>query len=336
VPTLVTAASQVLGCTPCECGIPGACSQEKLPVFLHFIPPSVVFIAISFLTPMIFVLTASLLTRWALKQIFKNLNRTAINTVAVCIGSLFVLRFMLNYFLLNLSSAKVSLIPLIASVVSVILIYIAFSFLDLRKEKTPFIHLVLGILIIFSFISLFTFTVRRDKISRYEKVVETNRLSFNSVLRSLGLLDRSAEVVGLLKTKNYTPLVNYINPSKKLKINFRDYGGVNFDKDEFLDVIQNNQLFKVNAYKRVDDFAITAGELLSEVNELLSSQHKTSYYIDDHNYVDESKVLSDYNEVDFIYELDDRTTVLSFTKDSTNDTWYLSKIEYFDLDYPGY
>ena len=135
-----------------------------------------------------------------------------------------------------------------------------------------------------------------------------------------------------LKTKNYVALGSYINPTKKINISYRDYGGVNFDKNEFLSVVQNNQLAEVNAYKRVDDFTITAEEMLNVVSVLL----KSNYEVDYHNYADDSKELTDYSEADFLYKLGGKTTTLTFTKDTATNTWFLSKINYFDWDYPGY
>lgn len=325
--------TQALGCTPCECGIPGACLQERFPFFLQFIPSFVIHLAVTFLTPLIFVLITSLLARWALKIILRNTNATIINTLSVFIGSLFVLRFIFSYFQPNVLAEAT---PLIASVASIILVYVVFSILDLRKKKTSVLHSIIGIFIILVLTFAATFAVRQARFSQYTQIVESKRESVVDVLKPLGLLEKSDEVAELLKAKNYVALGNHINPSKKLKINFRDYGGVNFNRDEFLSVVQNNQLTEVNAYKRVDDFTITAEELLNVVSELLNSKYETSYYIDNHNYAEEGKELSDYNEADFLYELGGKTTTLSFSKDSINNTWYLSKIGYFDWDYPGY
>ena len=131
-------------------------------------------------------------------------------------------------------------------------------------------------------------------------------------------------------------LGSYINPIKKINLSFRDYSGVNFDKDEFVSVIQNKQLAEVNAYKRVDDFTISAEELLNVVSELLNSSYEVDYYIDNHNYAKEDKNLSEYSEADFLYSKGGIKATLTFTKNSESNIWYVSAINYFDWDYPGY
>jgi hypothetical protein len=331
--TFATTTPQVLGCTPCECGIPGACLQERLPFFLQFIPSFVIHLAVTFLTPLVFVLLTSLLARWAMKQLLRSLNATVINSLAVFIGSLFVWRFIFSYFQPNVIA---EMTPLIASVASMVLVYLLFTTLDLRRKKTSILHSILGLLIILSLTALATFTVRHARLSQYNQIVTSKKQSVVDILKPLGLLESSDEVADLLKTKNYMALGSHINPTKKIIISFRDYGGVNFDKDEFLSVVQNNQLTQVNAYERVDDFTITAEELLNVVSELLSSSYEEVYYIDNHNYAEEGKELSEYSEADFLYKQGGKTTTLTFTKDATTNTWYLSEINYFDWDYPGY
>lgn len=331
--TFVTTTPQALGCTPCECGVPGACLQERLPFFLQFIPPSVVYLSLTFLIPLLSVLITSLLARWALTQILRNVNAAITNFLAVFIGSLFVWRIIFGYFQPNVLT-KVT--PLAASVVSVVLVYTLFTILDLRKKRTSILHSIFGVLIVLGLISIATFTVRHTRFSQYNQIVESKRESVVDVLEPLGLLEKSDEVIELLKARNYIALGNYISPSKKIKINFRDYDGVNFNKGEFLNVVQNDQLTEVNVYKKSNDFTITAEELLNVVSELLSSKYKTSYYIDNHNYADEDKELVDYSEADFLYQLDGKTTTLTFTKETITNNWYLSTIKYFDWDYPGY
>jgi len=331
--TLATTTPQVLGCTPCECGVPGACLQERLPSFLQFIPYNLLHIGTTVLIPFFIVLVISSIARWTLKQLLRNTNMVIVNSIAVFIGSLYVWPFVFSYFQPNVIA---ELLPLIASVVSILLVYIVFTVLDLRKKKVSILRSIIGLLIILGIISVATFAVRFARFSQYNQIVTSKRQSVEDVLKPLGLIERSNEVVVLLKSKNYSALGAYIHPSKKINISFRDYGGVNFDKDEFLSVVQNNQLPQVNAYKRVDDFTITADELLNVVSELLNTNYEEGYYIDNHNYAEEGKQVSEYSEADFLYKQGGKTTTLTFTKDATTSTWYLSKINYFDWDYPGY
>ena len=324
---------QVLGCTPCECGVPGACLQERLPSFLQFIPYTLLHLGVTFLTPFFIVLIVSMIARWALKQLWRKVSMTLINAIAVFIGSLFVWPFIFSYFQPNVIA---EVLPLIASVVSILLVYIVFTILGLRKEKISILRSIIGLLVILGIIAAATFAVRFARFSQYNQMVTSKRQSVEDVLKPLGLIERSNDVVALLKSKNYSTLDTYIHPSKKINISFRDYGGVNFNKDEFLSVVQNNQLPQVNAYKRVDDFTVTADELLNVVSELLNSNYEVDYYVDNHNYAEEGKQVSEYGEADFLYKQGGKTTTLTFTKDATTNTWYLSKINYFDWDYPGY
>ncbi|MFC1727071.1 hypothetical protein ACFL0Y_00945 [Patescibacteria group bacterium] len=292
--TLITTTPQVLGCTPCECGVPGACLQERMPFFLQFIPSDVLHLLITFMTPFIIVLVTSLLARWALKHLLRNINATVVNSIAVFIGSLFVWRYIFSYFQPNILA---EIMPLIASVASIVIVYTLFAILDLRKKKTALLHSILGLLVVLGLTAVATFTVRYARFSQYSQIVTSKRQSVVDVLKPLGLLERSDEVVDLLETNNYETLGKYISPTMKINISFRDYSGVNFNKNEFLSVVQDNQLAEVNAYKRVDDFTITVAELLNVVSEVLSSNYEADYYVDNHNYTEEGKELSEYGEL---------------------------------------
>ena len=330
---LTLSTPQVLGCTPCQCGVPGACLQERLPSFLQFIPSFVIDLFVTFATPFVFVLIPSLIARWSLKNLFKNTNATIVNTIAVIIGSSFVWRFIFSYFQPNVLAES---LPLVASVASILIVYLGFAIVDIKNRKTRMLNSLVGALVILGLTSLVTFAVKYLMESQYNQIVTTKRTSVTSVLQQLGLQQEVDEVASLLKVKNYSGLGNYLNPDKKFNLYFRDYGGANFDKEEFLNVVTNNQLSEVNVYQKSRGFAITAEELLSVVSELLNSKYETDYYIDNHNYADENKSLSDYNEVDFLYELGGKRVTMTFNKDASSENWYLSKIGYFDMDYPGY
>src|SRR3989344_6142907 len=130
--TLVTTTPQVLGCTPCECGVPGACLQERLPSFLQFIPYTLLHLGVTFLTPFFIVLIVSTIARFALKQLLRDANMAIVNTVAVFVGSLFVWPFIFSYFQPNVIA---EVLPLIASLVSIVLVYTVFAMFDLKKKK---------------------------------------------------------------------------------------------------------------------------------------------------------------------------------------------------------
>jgi len=320
------------GCTPCECGVPGACLQERLP-FLQFIPNPLIHFFTSFAVPLVIMLVPTLIARTALKFIFKTTNTSLIRTASVMIGSLFVLPLIFGYFQPNTIPESTTLI--IPAVV-IALVYSGFVILDLKNKKTSILSSLLGAIILLSLISSITFIYQSSIQAQYNQIITTKINSVSDLLQSLGLMQRSDEVVQLLRVKDYTSLESYLNPNKKLNIYFRDYDGVNFSKLEFHNIQSSNKLSEIDVYKRVDDFSITAEELLNVVSQVLNSNYEVDYYIDNHNYADETKQAMDYTEADFLYKQGGKTTTLTFAKDSTDSVWYLSKTGFFDLDYPSY
>ncbi len=321
------------GCTPCECGIPGACLQESLPSFLQFIPYPLIHIFTSFALPLAAVLIPALIVRLAIKHIFKTANASLIRSVSVMVGSLFVLPSIFSYFQPNTIPESLSLI---APITAITITYLGLTIFDLKNKKASIVGTLLGAIALSVVISLVVFSYKTSTQAQYNQIIETRKTGVSEILQILGLMQRSDEVVRLLKSKDYISLETYLNPSKKLIIYFRDYDGANFSKQEFHNIQSSNKLSEVNVYKRVDDFTITAQELLNVVSQALNSDYDVDYYIDNHNYADNAKQAEDYTEANFLYKQGGKTTTLTFAKDSTDSVWYLSKIGYFDMDYPGY
>lgn len=320
------------GCTPCQCGIPGACLQERFP-FLQFIPAPLIHIFTSFAVPLVMILIPTLIARIALRYIFKTTSTSLIRTASVMIGSLFVLPLIFSYFQPNIIPEPTSLI---APSVAIAMVYFGIVIIDLKNKKASILGSLLGAIILLALISSITFVYKSSTQAQHNQIIETRKTGVSDVLQNLGLMQRSNEVVQLLKVKDYTSLENYLNPNKKLIIYFRDYDGANFSRQEFHNIQSSNKLSEVNVYKRVDDFTITAEELLNAANQVLNSKYEVDYYIDNHNYADEAKQATDYTEANFLYKLEGKTTTLTFTKEPTDSVWYLSKLGYFDWDYPGY
>jgi len=318
------------GCTPCQCGVPGACLQEQLP-FLQFIPASSIHVFTSFTVPLIMVLIPTLIARIALKHILKTDNTFLVRITSVMIGSLFVLPLIFSYFQPNTIPESTSLI---APAIAIALVYFGIVILDLRSKKTSIIGSVLGAIILLVLFFSIVFIYKSSVQTQYNQIIETRKNGVSDVLQSLGLIQRSEVVVELLKSKNYSSLENYLNPNKKLTIYFRDYGGANFSKEEFHNIQTNNQLSGVNVYKRTDGFTITAAQLIEYVNEVLLSNYQTEYYVDNHNYSDDKKNISDYSEVNFLYSTGGKRVTLTFSKDA-DSVWYLSKIGYYDPSLQG-
>lgn len=319
------------GCTPCQCGVPGACLQERLPSFFQFIPYPLIHLFTTFAIPLVAVLLPTLIVRVALKHIFKTANSSLIRTASVTIGSLFVLPVIFGYFQPNTIPESTSLI---APAVVIAFVYFGLVIFDLKNKKASIIGSVLGAIILLALISSITFVYKSSTQAQYNQIIETRKTGISEILQTLGMMQRSDEVVQLLKSKDYTSLVSYLNPSKKLIIYFRDYDGANFSKQEFHNIQSSNKLSEVNVYN--GSVTITAEELLNVVSQVLNSNHEVDYYIDNHNYADETKQAMDYTEANFLYKQGGKTTTLTFAKDSTDSVWYLSKIGYFDMDYPGY
>jgi hypothetical protein len=123
---LTVATAQVLGCTPCECGVPGACAIESQEAMIS----------------LALILVISVLARFIFRYLFKNLNSTIASSFSVIIGYLF-------------SGASIDGgVYLIYGIVIVMLTYTFFSFFDLRKRKTSVKHAILGGLIVFGLLLL--------------------------------------------------------------------------------------------------------------------------------------------------------------------------------------
>lgn len=320
------------GCTPCECGVPGACLQERLPSSLQFIPASLIHLITTFILPLVTVLLPTLITRTILRYIFKSAHTSLINTASIIIGSLFVLPQIFSYFQPNTIPESTILI---APTIAIALIYFGFVIFDLKSKRVSALNSLLGAIILLVLISSITYVYKSSTQTQYNQIITTRKTGINDVLQSLGLMQKSDEVVQSLKKNDYTSLENYLNPNKKLTINFRDYEGVSFSKQEFHNIQTNNQLSEVTVYKNVDNFTITAAQLIGFVKEVLVNKYKTDYYIDNHNYSDDKKNISDYSEADFLYSVGGKRATLTFSKNADSD-WYLSKIGYYDPSLQGY
>ncbi|MDZ7586554.1 MAG: hypothetical protein U0946_02260 [Patescibacteria group bacterium] len=327
------------GCTPCECGVPGACASELVS---------------SLGITLLFALIPAVLSKIALSFILKKRFPGATNVASILLGSMFVLPLVLRSFLPNTSSDPRTLFAL----VSIFLIFISFSLFDRLKKRTGlksiFIEGVLITVFLFLIIGSFQFLTRNftqqkstfssidipsqqkdDKNTPTVKPITRDEQVKQSVLQSLGIQQKSETIITQLKSKNYAGLETSLHPAQKFSLEFRDYGGVHFSVEEFKNVLQQQKLSEVSVYKRVDDYEIMADTFLDAVSNLLQGQYTTEVYLNNHHYVVEHTELSEYNQADLLYMIGGKTARFTFQKDD-NSNWFLQEIGYFDPNFPGY
>lgn len=327
------------GCTPCECGVPGACTLEFV---------------FSLGTTLFSVLIPAVLSKIALSFILKKRFPLVTNVVSILLGTMYVLPSVLISFLPNTSSDPRTLLAL----VSIFLIFTSFSLFDTLKKRTGLKSVLIeGVLIaVFLFLSIgsFKFLTKNfaqqkstfsstdnssqqndDKNTSTVKSITRDKQVKQSVLQSLGIQQKAETIITQLKSKNYTGLETFFHPTQKFSLEFRDYGGVHFSIEEFKNVLQRQKLSEVSVYKRVDDYEIMADTFLDAVSDLLQKQYTTEVYLNNHNYVVEGTKLSEYNQANLLYMIGSKTLRLTFQKDDKSN-WFLQEIVYFDPNFPGY
>lgn len=327
------------GCTPCECGVPGACTSQ---------------IFSAFATTFIFVFVPAIFSKIILGFLFQKRYPMITNFISLLFGTLYVLPLILRSYLPNTSFDSRTLFAF----VSIFLTFFAFSLFDFLKKRTGFKNMFIGgvLIIIFLILTINSFQFLTndfaqqkstfssieqssqqtdDKNTPTVKPITRDEQIKQSVLQSLGILQKSEMIITQLESKNYAGLESFLHPTQKFSLEFRDYGGVHFSIEEYKNVLQQQKLSDVSVYKRVDDYEIMADTFLNAVSDLLQGQYTTDVYLNNHNYIEEGTELSEYSQADLLYMSGSKTLRLTFQKDD-NSNWFLQEIGYFDPSFPGY
>lgn len=332
-----------LGCTPCECGVPGACTKESLPSFLQWIPANVLFVLLAILLPFIAVLVLALLSRALLKRIWQNGSSVALRTISVLIGALFVpplAHWITNLNLTESDSSGTSLF--VYSFVAILSAYAVLTLIDIRRKRTSVIGSVIGVSIILIVVLLAGLSYKKAVDSKEERletqiqqIVKSQNESGQSILESSGVTKKANEAEQALKSKNYIDLANQIGTSQKFVLYFRDYDGAHFTKQEFQTVANNSKFKEIEVYHNVADFIVTAGQLFNYITSMLNGNYKTDYYLDNRRVTSEAKNPSEYSEASITYTSGNKWTTLTYAK-GADGSWYLSEIGYYDPALQGY
>lgn len=286
-----------LGCTPCECGVPGACTQEQLPSFLQWIPTDVIYALLATLLPFTAALVIALLSRALLKRIWQNAHPVVLRVISVLAGALFVAPIANWISNLNLvETENVGMRLFICALIAIVSVYAVLSIFDLKHKKTNTVGSLVGLTIVLVIVFLAGCSYKKASDYRQQgletqiqQIVGFQNESRRSVLESFDITQKASDAEKALRSKRYVDLVNQMDGSQKFILYFRDYDGAHFTKQEFQNIASGNKFKEVEIYHNVVDLIVTADQLLGYVADMLSGSYKTDYYFDNRRVTDEVK-----------------------------------------------
>lgn len=331
------------GCTPCECGVPGACTKEQLPSFLQWIPTDALFVLLATLLPFIAVLAIAILSHNLLKRVWQTANNTVLRTISVLIGAFFVPPIANWITTLNLVDTETPSNRLfICCAIGIIAAYVVLSFIDIKRKKTAPIGSAVGMSVVLGLVLVVGYSYnsavdskQKHLENQIQEIVNSQNESGQSVLESLGITQKASDAVMALKTKKYIDLGNQMGTNQKFVLYFRDYDGAHFTKQEFQNIAAGNKFKEVEVYHNAADFIVTADQLLGYITELLGDNYKTDYYLDNRRVSDDTKDSNSYSEASVTYTSGNKYATITYIK-SNEGSWYLSKIGYYDPALQGY